>query len=127
MLIGQGVLVSAAECARYAGLLDLVVRRHARECGVPVPVELAVLLAEMRDLGLPRSPPLPSAEVSGAAGGSGLTMRPMTSTAVAARLGITGRAVRLAAEQGRLPATRHGGRWLFDVDDVEEYGRSRNG
>jgi excisionase family DNA binding protein len=60
--------------------------------------------------------------------GTELAMRPRTSpnlqtwltTAdVAKRLGVTDRAIRKWIAAGRLPATKHGGRWLLDSNHVQ--------
>jgi hypothetical protein len=50
---------------------------------------------------------------------------PMTTTDVATRAGCSDRAVRLAADQGRLAGTRSAGRWQFDPTDVALWLASR--
>jgi excisionase family DNA binding protein len=42
----------------------------------------------------------------------------ITTTAAAARLGVTPRRVRALIDDGRLPATRIGRDWLIDVADL---------
>ncbi len=50
---------------------------------------------------------------------------PVTASELAARVGITGRAVRQAISDGRLPAHRVADRWLIDRADAETYRRNR--
>jgi len=49
----------------------------------------------------------------------------MTTKTAAERIGITDRAVRLACDQGRIPATRVVGRWQLERSDVDAYCRFR--
>lgn len=51
----------------------------------------------------------------------------MTTSRAADVLGITDRGVRLACNQGRIPATRVDGRWQLDPDGVAAYRRTRMG
>ena len=43
----------------------------------------------------------------------------LTTSEAAARVGVTDRAIRKWIAQGRLPATRYGGRWLIDQTDLD--------
>jgi excisionase family DNA binding protein len=49
----------------------------------------------------------------------------MSTTQAAGQLGITGRAVRLAIQEGRLPATQVDGRWRITREDTEHYRAAR--
>ncbi len=51
----------------------------------------------------------------------------MNTSRAADELGITTRGVRLALEQGRIPATRVDGRWQLHPADVAAYRRTRMG
>ncbi len=51
----------------------------------------------------------------------------MNTSRAADELGITTRGVRLALEQGRIPATRVDGRWKLHPADVAAYRRTRVG
>jgi len=50
----------------------------------------------------------------------------MNTSRAADELGITTRGVRLALEQGRIPATRVDGRWRIDPADVAAHHRSQS-
>jgi len=68
------------------------------------------------------------------AGGSALAIeaeaspqsKSMNTSRAATILGITTRGVRLACDQGRIPATRVDGRWQLDLDGVAAYRRSQS-
>ncbi|MBT2567719.1 helix-turn-helix domain-containing protein [Arthrobacter sp. ISL-85] len=45
----------------------------------------------------------------------------MTTTQAGNRLGITDRAVRLAIQEGRLPATNVDGRWRITNEDIAHF------
>lgn len=69
------------------------------------------------------------------AGGSALAIvaeappqsKSMNTSRAATILGITTRGVRLACDQGRIPATRVDGRWQLHPADVAAYRRTRMG
>jgi hypothetical protein len=129
VIVERSVLVTREQCRRFATLLDVLVRRHARECGVPVGADLAELLREMRDVALSDGAS-PAASGHGVEGGSrgivAATTSTLSSFAVAARVGISSRAVRLAAEQGRLRGVRDAaGRWRFEAGDVDQFEQTR--
>jgi hypothetical protein len=54
-------------------------------------------------------------------------LEPMTTSRAADVLGITDRGVRLACNQGRIPATRVDGRWQLHPAGVAAYRRTRMG
>ena len=54
-------------------------------------------------------------------------LEPMNTSRAADVLGITDRGVRLACNQGRIPATRVDGRWQLDPAGVAAYRRTRMG
>lgn len=49
----------------------------------------------------------------------------MTTRTAAERIGITDRAVRLACDEGRIPATRVNGRWQLERSAVEDFRSTR--
>jgi hypothetical protein len=127
MIVERSVLVPASVCARWGGLLDLAVRQCCRSNGLVVPPELRQLLAEVVELGRQEAAASGSGSDAGGADGSGGTVTGTMSgsSAVAARLGLSSRAVRLAAQSGRLPGELVDGRWVFDEADVEAWARRR--
>ncbi|MGN7149179.1 hypothetical protein ACTHQ6_09335 [Arthrobacter sp. SAFR-179] len=48
-----------------------------------------------------------------------------TTTQAGIRLGITGRAVRLAIKEGRLPATNVDGRWRITNEDIAHFSAAK--
>ena len=129
-----GVLLSGEECAYLAASAPLV-RAGWRQNGHAVPVALqrtleavdaaARLWRESLATSAPTSAPLPQLPPSG----SETPPSRWISTQEAADLvGVTARAVRDAAESGRILGQKRGdgaGTWLISEASAEEYARTR--
>jgi hypothetical protein len=119
-VIVRGVLVPAPLCARCGPLLDLLVRAHARQNGVPVDAELDGLLRELVTVGLAygAGASVP-ASVSGRAAETPSESPAMDTGAAAGLLSVTPHRVRQRARAGEF-GRKAGGRWVFDRDEIKE-------
>jgi Helix-turn-helix domain len=99
--------------SRLAMAAPGMARRLPRVRAVLPPDVLAIVLAS----GPPATAPAP--------GAPGAPESVLTAAGAAARLGVSGQAVRAAAGRGALPGRKGpDGRWRFKRSDVETYGES---
>lgn len=99
------------ELAAVVDAFDAAEQEHRPRAEAHVPAAVAAL-------GRPRPVP-PASNRSEGLGGH------LASGEVARRAGVSPRAVRLAAERGRLAGRRVGGRWFFTEQAVTDWQRTR--
>lgn len=128
---GPAAWVPARVCWLLGRHIDLARLRVAARGRDP---ELAAVLMDLHMLGLAWAEQARSATRPAQLGTSfdntpepGAACREMTATQAADRTGVTSRAVRKAAQQGRLHGRLHGGCWLFDPADVANWRTTRHG